>query len=78
MKNPLMASLWQFEPGEPDPQVEAMTAALAVRRTDDDRILVSARGKVRNRWEKGDSVWLELTDTQALMLIERVAAALQS
>lgn len=78
-RKPVMASFWQFDPDteEEGPQVEAMDAALAFHRGDEDRILVAVRGKDRGRYEHGDSVWLEFTDAQALRFIERMAATLR-
>lgn len=76
-RNPVMASFWQFDPEEDDAQVEAMYAALTFHRSDEGRVLVSVRGKVRGRYEKGDSAWLEFTDDQIIRLIERLAATLR-
>lgn len=77
-RKPVMASFWQFDPEscKEDAQVEAMPAALNCGRSDEDRILIAVRGKPGARYEPGDSVWLELTDAEALRLIQRIALAL--
>jgi hypothetical protein len=41
-------------------------------------VLIAARGKQGRRHEAGDSVWLEMTDAEALRLIARLAAAVSS
>lgn len=75
-RNPIQVSYWQFDPEEEDAEVEAMSAAVSFHRSDEDRVLLAVRGKPRRRYEKGDSAWLELTDAEALRLIERLAAKL--
>ena len=75
-RNPVKASFWQFDPEEDDPQVEAMDAALSCLRSEEDLVLLSVRGKPGRNYEKKDSVWLELTDTEVVRLIERLAATL--
>lgn len=74
-RNPVKASFWQFDPKVPDPEVEAMPAALSLVRSE-GYVLIAVRGKPGRSYEKGDSVWLELTDTETVRLIERLAAAL--
>jgi hypothetical protein len=75
-RNPIRASYWQWDPDEDEAEVEAMESALSFVRSDNDRVLIAVRGKPRRRYERRDAAWLELTDTEALRLIERLAATL--
>lgn len=78
-RDAIKASLWIFDPTteEEDAEVEAMDSGLVVERNDEDRIIVSVRGRPHGRrYEHGDSVWLEIEDGEALRLIVAVARAL--
>lgn len=78
-RDPVVASFWQFDPNEDDPDVEAMVSALSIIRSedgDDGRVLIAVRGKPRTRYEAKDSVWLELEDSEVIRLIGRLAGAL--
>lgn len=77
-RNAVKASFWQFDPTTEEEMVwvEAMEASLSLDRTDDDRILIAVRGKPNGRYEHGDSVWLELSDAEAIRLIQRLAGTL--
>lgn len=74
------ASLWVFDPTDcvDEPQVEAMPVKIEVSRNDEDRIIVTARGKPGARYEPDDSVWLEMTDADMMKLIEQGAKALHT
>jgi hypothetical protein len=73
-----LASLWIFDPSEADAEVEALPCALDVQRTDDDRVMLTALGKKGRRWESKESVWLELTDDDALALVAQIIKAVRS
>jgi hypothetical protein len=75
-RKPTMASLWVFTPGDPDPDVEAMDARVEVVRSEVDRVNLTVRGKPGRRYEDGDSVWLEMTDNEALRLIGDIATTM--
>jgi hypothetical protein len=78
-RNAIHASYWQFDPAtEEEAEVEAMDSRVSVVRGDVDRVLLAVRGKPGRRYEAGDAAWLEMTDAEALRLIERVAAALRA
>jgi hypothetical protein len=72
------ASLWVWDPGEEDAEVEALPCALGVIRSDEDRVMITALGKKGRRWESKESVWLEMTEPDALNLIAQLASALRS
>jgi hypothetical protein len=77
-RNAVQASFWQFDPDtEEEPEVEAMPSSLSIVR-DEDRVLIAVRGKQGRRHETGDSVWLEMSDTEAVRLIARLATAVSS
>lgn len=80
-RNAVVASYWQFDPeADGDAEVEAMPAAISFSRSEigeDARVMLSVRGKPGRRYERHDSAWLELTDAEALHLIQRLSAALQ-
>lgn len=80
-KNAVRGSLWVFDPmtEEEGTEVEAMPSGLVVQRSDDDRVLLSVRGRPNGkRYEPGDSVWLELEITETLRLIAELAQAVAS
>lgn len=54
-----------------------MPAAVSIMRSDDDRVLLAVRGQPRRRYEPHDAAWLELTDAEALHLIQRLTATLR-
>lgn len=75
-RNAVKAAYWQFDPEEEDPEIEMMECALSFHRGDADRVLIAVRGKVRGRFEGGDSAWIELEDEEAIKLIKRLAETL--
>lgn len=77
-RDAIKLSFWQFDPTteEEATEVEAMESGGVVHRSDDDRVLLSVRGKPNGRYEVGDSLWLEFTDGEALRLIGQLARVL--
>jgi hypothetical protein len=77
-RDAIHASYWQFDPDDAgDPEVAAMDSRLSLVRSE-DHVLIAERGKPGRRYEAHDAAWLELTDAEALRLIERLAAALRA
>jgi hypothetical protein len=80
-RNPAVVSYWQFDPHavtDEGVEVEGMDCAMTFLRTEENRVLVALRGKVRGRsYEPGDAAWLEFTDEQAIHFMERMAATLR-
>lgn len=77
-KSGALASLWVFDPSEEDAQVEALPCALNAHRNGEALVMITALGKDGRRWESKDSIWLEMTDDDALALAAQIIAAVRS